>query len=119
MKAYLVFIAALTSVYDTIIISDMVRKGYTISLAYPEAPLALKSSGNLSVVITLKIETTSKTVKDIHSDITKILDANKMMVHAVIVTEYCGATWSASNIVVEKPAPETPIPPKSDKKNVN
>lgn len=119
MKAYLVFVVSLTSVYEDAIIADMVKKGYAVSTSYPGTEVSLKSQGNLSAIISLKIEATSKIVNDIHTDVADVLNTHKMMVHSIIVTEYCNAIWSASNIVFEKPALESPSPSSSDKKNVN
>jgi hypothetical protein len=120
LKPYLCIISVLTSVYEETIIASLVKKGYAVSKAYPHAEVTIKSPANLSSVVSLKLETDEdKKIMDVHKDVATIMMERAMMYHSITVVKFTDAVWCASNIVIENKAPESPVTPPIDKKNVN
>lgn len=116
---YYAWITALTDVYDNLIISGMVKKGYIIGPAATDNQVVAQIKNSSAAVISLRVESCEKkTSKDIHDDLMIILNENKMYFHSIIIANGAqDSCWTSSNIVFTEPKAPPPKPPASDSGN--
>ena len=94
-----IWITAMVQSYESIIITELVNKGYTISAANIKGKVAIQTKNNAGCVIALIVDKASVNHKDICDDIYDILKLNKMMFYSLIISETSSnSIWQSSNI---------------------
>lgn len=98
MKTYSVIITALTKVYEDGIVSQLVKKEYTVGYLSPKGTLSKKDG--VSAVIGLSIASSNYKLEEVHKDIINILENIKAKVYSVVIFDNYTAGWSQSNFDV-------------------
>ena len=120
--SFSVWLTVLTESYADLIISGLVRKGYSVSTLDNNGEVSVDKHSTTSALIALKVSSVSEKIMsaDIHVDIINILDDIKAYYHSVIVTPYVDCVWCGSNILLNKAMPPVMSPlPVPDKSNLN
>lgn len=111
---FVVWITCLIPEYETVIMAELVKKGYAVSAAAASGQVTLHDKGNASALICLKIETKEeKKASEIHTDIVSVMNDKNYLYYSVVVSILSDSCWCSSNISVGK-APPAPAPPTPD-----
>lgn len=102
---YYVFITALISSYEDMVIAALVKNGFQVS---PIAETNIVTTGNtdsVSAIIALRIDSDDQNAFQIHTEVEKVLSGLRILYHSLIVTESADCVWGISNIRLTKALP--------------
>lgn len=109
-EIYYVFITALISSYEDMIIAALVKKGYQVSPLSETNQVTIGGDDYFSALITLRIEVEVQNALDLNTEIQKVLKELKVMYYSLIVTESVDCAWHVSSIKLPKALPPSPLP---------
>lgn len=109
-EIYYVFITALISSYEDMIIAALVKKGYQVSPLDESNQVTIGGDDSVSALITLRIEVDMQNALDLQTEIQKVLKELKVMYYSLIVTELVDCAWNVSSIKLPKALPPAPLP---------
>ena len=120
MKSYYVWITAMVREYEDLIISGLVKKGWTVGPASKDHIPTSGSAGYASCVVALKVEPleTETDASKVHEVVCNVLKEKKLLYYSVLVSTPADCCWRAGNIQLPEPSP-SPMLPGIKKSDVN
>jgi hypothetical protein len=106
---YYVFITALISSYEDMIIAALVKKGFQVSPLAESNQVTISDKDSVCAMIALRIDTDMEIAYEIHNEIQEVLISMNIVYYSLVVTESADCCWNISNIRVPKALPP-PLP---------
>jgi len=112
MKSYFVWVTAMVREYEDLIISGLVKKGYTVGPASKDHIPTSGTAGYASFVIALKVEPseTDTDASKVHEVVCNVLKEKKLLYYSVLVSTPADCCWRAGNIQLPEPSPSPSVP---------
>lgn len=114
---YYVYITALITSYEEMIIAGLVKKGYRVGPLADSNEVTVATPNSVCAVIALRVDTNDdEGATDIHSSfelhekVEAFLLELKIFYYSLVVTEVADCCWNISNIEIPKVLPP-PLPP--------
>lgn len=107
---YYVFITALISSYEDMIIAGLVKAGFQVSSLAEDNTVTLSTEDSVCAIIALRIDVDNENAFDLQTEIQKILKELKVIYYSLIVTESVDCAWNISNIKLPKALPPSSLP---------
>lgn len=110
---YYVFITALISSYEDMIIAGLVKAGFQVSSLSEDNIATIGGDDSLSSVIALRIDTEMDGAIVVIDEVEKVLKDLKIVYYSLVVAESTDCSWSISSIKLSKALPPplpTPVP---------
>lgn len=106
---YYVFITALISSYEDMIIAGLVKAGFQVSSLSEDNTATISDDDSISVMIALRIDTEIEGAVAIIDEVEKVLKDLKIVYYSLVVTESTDCSWNISPIKLPKALPP-PLP---------
>lgn len=105
---YYVFITALISSYEDMVIAALVKKGFQVSPLSETNQVTIGDKDSICAMIALRIDLDDKSAFDLHTEIQSVLHELRVVYYSLVVTESADCCWNISNIKVPKALPPAP-----------
>jgi len=106
---YYVFITALISSYEDMIIAGLVKAGFQVSSLAEDSTVTIGDDDSISVMIALRIDTEIVGAVVVIDEVEKVLKDLKIVYYSLVVTESTDCSWDVSSIKLPKALPP-PLP---------
>jgi len=110
---YYVFITALISSYEDMIIAGLVKAGFQVSSLAEDNTVTIGNDDSISVMIALRIDTEIDGAIVVIDEVKNVLKELKIVYYSLVVTESADCSWNISSIKLPKALPPplpTPVP---------
>jgi hypothetical protein len=109
---YYIFITALISSYEDMIIAALVKNGFMVSSLSEDNEVTMGGGDYISAIIALRIdiEDEVKPAIVLSDEIEKVLKDLNIVYYSLIVTESTDCSWNVSDIKIPKALPALPPP---------
>jgi hypothetical protein len=111
LKGYFaVFITALLPEYESAFVTELIKKGYMVSVANPKSPtITYGAKGTPASLLVLKVFSTNKNLSphDLVKDVEDIGIDKKLFFYSVVVGEMANCNWIGSNFYLPQVIPVT------------
>jgi hypothetical protein len=114
---YYVFITALISSYEDMVIAALVKAGFQVGSLSETHEVTIATKDSVSALIALRIDSEKHNAFELHGEVEKVLNELNILYYSLIVTESTDCAWNISNIRITKALPAAPIPAVNVKKS--
>lgn len=106
---YYVFITALISSYEDMIIAGLVKAGFQVSSLAEDNTATIGDDDSISAMIALRIDTEMAGAIVVIDEVERVLKDLKIVYYSLVVTESTDCSWDISPIKLPKILPP-PLP---------